>query len=176
MKPSSYLDCERGLKHVGSDLDPAEFHGQVCGLLSRGDSVDRALTESGIAHSPSLRTLIADSLKDLTEPESRFTPLLPPDDAHLADRTEALAYWCESFLYGLALRPGLVIEKCSAELQELIRDFTQISHAGVGEDEQAMGEEEETAYAELVEYVRVGVQVIFLELTSGRPPQSATVH
>lgn len=180
MDSPTYLECERSLRALGLDLDPAEFHGQLCGLLCRGDSADRALGETGApAQHPqgaNLRRLGTGSLADLTEPESRFIPLLPEDTSHLADRIDALASWCESFLYGLALRPGLKVEALSAEAQELIQDFTQISRAGLGEDEQAMGEDEELAYSELVEYVRVGVQVIFLEMTSGRPPDSATLH
>lgn len=179
MDSPTYSEYERALRAIGLDQLPAEFHGQVCGLLCRGDAVDAALTEIGaqsVSESSNLHALGVASLADLAEPESRFAPLLPDDDAELRQRVVALADWCEGFLHGLALRPGLDVKKLSAEARELIEDFTQISRAGLAEDDDEEGEDEERAYAELVEYVRVGVQVLFLELTSGRAPDSATLH
>lgn len=179
MESPSYAECARALQAIGLDQLPAEFHGQVCGLLCRGDAVDTALSEvgaPGVDTSSNLHALGVASLADLAEPESRFAPLLPEDETALHQRVVALADWCEGFLHGLALRPGLDLKKLSAEARELIEDFTQISRAGLVEDDDEEGEDEERAYAELVEYVRVGVQVLFLELTSGRAPDSATLH
>jgi len=50
----------------------------------------------------------------------------------------------------------------------VVRDFIEISRAGV---DASQGEESnEAAYAELVEFVRVGVQLLFEELAVLRPP------
>jgi hypothetical protein len=46
------------------------------------------------------------------------------------------------------------------------RDLTEITHVGVEADEQ--NEENEDAFAEVVEFVRVGVQMLFVELAPAR--------
>jgi uncharacterized protein YgfB (UPF0149 family) len=53
-----------------------------------------------------------------------------------------------------------------------VRDFIEISHAGV--EEEASDEANEAAYAELVEFVRVGVQLLFEELGVARAPAAPT--
>jgi uncharacterized protein YgfB (UPF0149 family) len=105
-----------------------------------------------------------------------FTPLLPDDDEDLSQRVRALSAWCEGFLFGLASGPPLNMKQCSPELKEIVRDFTEFTHAGVSDEEDT--EIEETAYAELVEYIRVGAQLIYMELHERAPaePQASTVH
>jgi uncharacterized protein YgfB (UPF0149 family) len=64
------------------------------------------------------------------------------------------------------------------EAGEIIRDLTEITHVGVEGDEQT--EENEVAYAEVVEFVRVGVQLLFVELAPARgeepAPGAASIH
>ncbi len=62
----------------------------------------------------------------------------------------------------MASRPGLDLNRLTDEGREIVRDFTQFTHAVVGDEDDA--NLEETAYAELVEYVRVGAQLLFMEL------------
>ena len=50
----------------------------------------------------------------------------------------------------------------TGEVEEVLRDLTQISQASV--ETGADDEEEEKAFAEVVEFVRVGVQLFFDEL------------
>jgi uncharacterized protein YgfB (UPF0149 family) len=66
----------------------------------------------------------------------------------------------------------------SVEARELISDFTEITQVGVeaGDDE----EENEVAFAEVVEFVRVGAQLLFVELAPARgeepAPGAASIH
>jgi uncharacterized protein len=63
------------------------------------------------------------------------------------------------------------------EAGEVVRDFAEITRAGVDADEEQ--ESNESAYAELVEFVRVGVQLLFEELASARrpvAPSAAPLH
>ena len=53
------------------------------------------------------------------------------------------------------------------EVGEIVRDLTEISRADV--DDARRHESNESAYAELVEFVRVGVQLVFEELRRARP-------
>ena len=48
------------------------------------------------------------------------------------------------------------------DIGEIVRDLTEITHVAV--DSEQTEESNESAYAELVEFVRVGVQLVFDEL------------
>lgn len=110
---------------------------------------------------------------------------LPDDSVPLTLRTDALAAWCGGFVSGigvyedwLAGAPSVSAGVMNAgpssdsaaetladqdkELREAIADLSQIAKASL-ENEKSDGsgsEEEEQAYAEIVEYVRVVVQLI----------------
>ena len=58
------------------------------------------------------------------------------------------------------------------EVGEIVRDFIEITHAEI--DEGGTDESDENAYAELVEFVRVGVQLLFEELAVARAPSAPT--
>ena len=57
-------------------------------------------------------------------------------------------------------------ERLPGDAGEIVRDLAQIMRAGV--DEREATEANESALAELVEFVRVGVQVVFEELRTLR--------
>ena len=78
------------------------------------------------------------------------------------ERALALSQWCQGFLYGFGTGGPCRASELTAEVEEVLRDLTHISQASV--DTGADAEEEEQAYAEIVEYVRVGVQLIHDEL------------
>jgi uncharacterized protein YgfB (UPF0149 family) len=63
------------------------------------------------------------------------------------------------------------------EAGEIVRDFAEITRAGV--DARQGEESNESAYAELVEFVRVGVQLLFEDLAAARrlpAPSAAALH
>jgi len=92
-----------------------------------------------------------------------FAPVLPDDETGLADRTDALGEWCQGFLFGMGLAgTRLKPDELSEETNEVLKDLGQIAQAGFEGDEDS--EDDETAYAEVVEYVRVGVQLLYEEL------------
>lgn len=181
MSSTAFYDLDETLRRAGAACDAAESHGTLCGALCAGvDSeaawLDHILDEargSGEAQQACRRALLA--LCDETRHKLRagvleFSPLLPEDEAGLADRTDALGEWCQGFLYGMGLAGArLDTEELSEETGEVLKDMGQIAQAGFdGED----SEEDETAYAEIVEYVRVGVQLLYEEL---QPSLKATV-
>ena len=59
-----------------------------------------------------------------------------------------------------------------AEITEVLSDFAEVSRAGAVGVEAA--EIEEEAYAELVEFMRVGVQLVFDELAAQRATQTTS--
>ena len=80
--------------------------------------------------------------------------------------------WCQGFLYGFGAAGTANRATLPEDVPEVLADFAQMSHAGeVGAE--AL-EVEEEAYAELVEFLRVGVQLIYDELAALRAGQPAT--
>ncbi|GAB4513913.1 MAG: hypothetical protein Tsb0026_19010 [Sulfuricaulis sp.] len=94
--------------------------------------------------------------------ECDFTPLLPGDEHSLAEQIESLSDWCRGYLLGLhagGVKDGQVL---AGDAGEIIRDITRISEAEL--DGSQADEEEARALVEIVEYLRVGVQLVFEEL------------
>lgn len=175
-----YTEVAAVLARLGGDDEAAAYHGALCGALCRQkpEEIDPAglLEDEAIRPDPNgraellkLREQAAEALNDL---QSAFMPLLPEDTVGLAERARALGAWCEGFLYGLAGRIKLDLHDCSEEVREIVRDFTQFTRATLDAGDDL--EVEESAYAELVEYIRVGAQLVYMELHP-RPPTSGTL-
>ena len=170
MSQPDYTEIQRVLTDERSMTDAAEAHGTLTGCLCAAigyrfeDWLAEILPE-GQAHplgKEILRGLFSDTAGALGGPEMEFELLLPEDEASLDARTVALAQWCQGFLYGLG---GSAIQDAGGlpgEVGEIVRDLSEITRVGVDSDQNS--ESNESAYAELVEFVRVGVQLIFDEL------------
>jgi len=159
------------LQRAGFDQDASEYHGALCGALCvRGSSevdplqlLDRVSPEAPPAEVQGPLTSLRDATaRDLADSDSGIRLLLPDDELPLSQRARSLGQWCEGFLLGLASRGGLNLGKASPEVREVVEDLTQFTRAEFHDGDNA--EIEEEAYAELVEYVRVGLQLVFVEL------------
>ncbi|MGH8203890.1 MAG: UPF0149 family protein, partial [Steroidobacteraceae bacterium] len=126
-------------------------------------------SESGAAGSApdgTLAALAQESLSAFRAEEFAFAPLLPPDDAPLAERVAALATWCEGFLYGVgAGSPDPAVAQ-AGEVGEFLRDLADISRAEL--EPGRADEAGEADLAELIEFVRAGAQLTFDELAGAR--------
>jgi uncharacterized protein YgfB (UPF0149 family) len=100
-----------------------------------------------------------------------FEPLLPDDAASLAERVESLAAWCQGFLYGFGAAGTANRSGLPDSVSEFLADLARISQ--VGDVGSGTEEVEEAAYAELVEFLRVGVQLVYDELAALRAAQPA---
>jgi uncharacterized protein len=178
----TYPEIARVLERLSSSVPAAEGHGALCGALCTNAHypVQRWLDEllpgeqhergAGDAYAPveddeeerPLRLLFTDTLRSLRGDEMEFELLLPDDDDTLEVRATALSQWCQGFLYGFGTGAEVSLEELPADVNEILRDLTHIGRATV-ELEPGV-EEEEAAYAEVVEYVRVGVQLIHDEV------------
>ncbi|MCI0401446.1 MAG: UPF0149 family protein [Gammaproteobacteria bacterium] len=79
--------------------------------------------------------------------------MLADDEEPLSVRGAALREWCQRFLDGLSAAGGL-----SGDCREIVDDITRMAGqtiSGVDGDE-----DEEAAFVEIVEYLRVGVLLI----------------
>jgi len=186
------LDYERlrdTLAAAGAVIAIAEVHGGVCGSLCAGgvaaarlwltESLDDVeLDASPGAVADDLEELIGTSAKMLDDEELAFEPLLPSDDAPLAEQVDALAAWCHGFLSGIGTTaPAAASGGAEGEaLVEILRDFAEISRAGLSDDEAAGQDQPDFALAEIQEYVRVSVQIVFEELATQRAAAARGVH
>jgi uncharacterized protein len=178
-----YDELADALSALGFKQDAAEFHGALCGALcvrAPGDidvlrllgDADRVPANDGAKQA--LTRLRGESSSAFGGSEMAFNPLLPDDEEALPRRVRALSAWCEGFLFGLSSGKPINMKQCSPELKEIVRDFTEFTNAGVSGDDDA--EIEETAYAELVEYIRVGAQLIYMEMHERAEAKPSTVH
>lgn len=188
MLAATYDQFERVLRDARALPEPAEAHGTLAGALC--SSSDYGLIEwlheilpdespEGEAlQSSVLQNVYSSMVRTLVGNDADFEPLLPDDNAPLVERAGALSLWCQGFLYGLGSGPASDPAKVSPEAGEIIRDLTEITQVGVEADEQ--NEENEAAFAEVVEFVRVGVQLLFVELAPARgeepAPGAASIH
>lgn len=171
-----YEALRTALADAGAVEDTSEVHGTLCGVLCVEDTPSaEALVEADVAADmrEPLEQLRKATLSELFDPGMGFEPLVPDDGrTALAERVEALARWCAGFVYGIASRGEFDYSTLSGEVQEVVRDLTELSKVGWSDEDDSQ-EQGENDYAELVEYVRVGVQLVFLELHSGRSGEEA---
>jgi uncharacterized protein YgfB (UPF0149 family) len=186
------LDYDRlrdSLAGAGAVVAPAELHGGVCGALCAGGTpaANRWLTDClddldlDVATAEmvgELDELVSSSSTMLADAEIKFEPLLPGDDAPLEEQVQALAQWCQGFLGGVgttAPNAGRNLPE-GAALAEILGDFAEISRAGLSETEAAGEGQPDFALAEIHEFVRISVQIVFEELRSERAAAARDVH
>jgi uncharacterized protein YgfB (UPF0149 family) len=120
---------------------------------------------------PALQTLYEATVAALSDRQMEFELLIPADDEPIEERTRALTSWCSGFLYGLGTNGAADPQRLPGDLGEIVRDLTEITRADVDATDSA--EANESALAELVEFVRVGVQLVFDELEPLRERHTA---
>jgi uncharacterized protein YgfB (UPF0149 family) len=167
------------LRSVGALGEPAEIHGDLCGLLCLlgddarpgwltqvlADASDQAPADALQRAADELASLAEHTFDSLEAGEMSFALLLPADMKALQIRAASLGFWCQGFLHGLGTGGGSGPRNQALEegvTQDIIRDFSEISRAAFTEDETE--DEAEAAYLEVVEFVRVSVQLVFEEL------------
>ena len=182
-----YASFQSVLRRAEADTDAAEVHGFVCGLACvptppAEDDWLRALLGEEMPESVSqgecrdaLLACRAEVAAQLASTTMTFAPLLPADEEPLGMRSSALAAWCSGFLYALGLGGISDPAELTGESREVLGDLVEFTHMDADPGD---GEEEESAYAELVEYVRVGVLLVHDDMVArrGDVPDGATVH
>ncbi len=168
-----YTAFDQALNDAGATMNASETNGLLCGLacflddngqinqlLSQQVLGDKAVCDQLVEQNINqLSALTEKTLADLNDPNCPFQPLLPDYEKPLSERIQAIGGWCEGFLYGVGL--VLAEQNIHAEIvQELLNDFSQIARIAPVEDEQAT-EDDEKDYAQLVEYIRIGVLSLY---------------
>ncbi len=109
-------------------------------------------------------------IKTMGSDELTFQPLLPDDNASVTDRALALSEWSAGFVSGLGIGGAI---KLNDDCDEFVKDLVSMSKMEtVASDD----EEGESALFELVEYIRVGVQMVYLETVNQQETKPEVLH
>ncbi len=181
------------LFNVDAAMGATESHGALCGMLcaqgateasqwmlcvlGEHEETSKLLQKTG----KKLLQIHQISVEQMNDSDAEFELMLPDDDEPLDMRVEALGMWCQGFVYGLAIGGIKEDSELPEDSNELITDIVEISRAGYIVDNEAElasdeedDEDDEVAFMEVTEYVRMGILLIYEEL---QPLQSSqTVH
>jgi uncharacterized protein YgfB (UPF0149 family) len=180
-----YTEIQQVLAGERSLADASEAHGTLAGCLCAAveyrfeDWLQEILPEGEAQPQAreALREVFAETSGSLEAADMEFQLLLPEDAQPIGARAAALAQWCQGFLYGLGTSVIHDTSGLPGDVGEIVRDLTEITRVGV--DTAQSEESNESAYTELVEYVRAGVQLVFEELSplrDHRPPPGPSLH
>lgn len=168
-----YGELDEALSDTTLKLHPSQVHGLVCGILC-GNNNANAAWETLIAGDKVttkthtlLQSLFDASSNQLKEFLFEFQLVLPSDSEDLPVRAEALTLWAQGFLTGLKLAQVQIMDREASEMTEAIHDLVEI--AKMNYEQVVSNEEDEDAYVELIEYVRVAVILIYQDMHEQSP-------
>lgn len=176
-----YSHLDTLLRRNRSGLDPAELHGGLCAHLVAAeqpavtgwlDAMAVDLRELDTETREALDQLYLWTCEGLEDPEFGFRLYIPSDADSLARRTRALSGWSTGFLGGLGTAGLHNLEQLPGEAGEFVKDLTEIARADFDID--STDEAEEKAFAELIEYARVGTLIVFETLRG--PGETDRLH
>jgi uncharacterized protein YgfB (UPF0149 family) len=168
----SYQSVESALKKAGANFNASQVHGLFCGLIcatsgEQKENVWKKLLFGKEGKTNGLETfehLYEMSYHLLSEFSFEFSLLLPTDSKSISVRTEELGLWCQGFLSGLEKFHTVILARATEDVREALNDIIEI--AQVNFDNLTDSDDDENAYFELVEYVRLSVLMIFQDLRS----------
>lgn len=177
-------ELANALVRLNAACTASELHGVLTGLLAGGARLNRSTLQKilethadsdqafGDDITASVWQLQLKTLEDLGDSELAFVPLLPDDDDDLAARVSAISDWCQGFLvgFGTAASPGNT-RIHDESVRETLQDIMNV--ANVDATAQDNDESDESAYAELYEFVRMAVIHLFEEMA---PPEEQHTH
>jgi len=181
-----YSEIKAMLERGGIVPEPAEVHGLLSALLCSHDDAQSVWLKELMpefaaddllqAETKTLLEGLAGVVKvQLQGADFSYELLLPEDDEKMGQRLNGLGQWCQGFYLGLGIAGIKDLEQLPEDSREVVHDMTEIAQIDSYENDEAgdVSEEDENAYFELVEYLRVGVLLIFEELSK---PENVTKH
>lgn len=170
----SYTEITTALQSAETPFLPAQIHGYICGLLcGTSGKMDNSWQNAFIENKKNraareiLQQLSETSYHLISEFSFEFTLMLPEDKIDINLRTEALGSWCQGFITGLKQSHVPIENREASEMTDALNDLIEIAKVSFGDIKS--NDEDEMAYFELVEYVRLAVLMIFHELNTPSP-------
>lgn len=168
----TYDDLNSALQDAQTPVAAAEAHGIICGTLCAPSTTPdqwQPLIFGGPPEggpvSEMLASLYRQTRAGLDDEGFDFTLMMPDDRYGLSARVDGLAEWCRGFVFGLVAGGVRDVQQLPGDAPEIVSDIVAISEMSA--DSETNGEQEEQALAEIEEYVRVGVQLIYEEMHPG---------
>jgi len=164
-----YTQLESILALANLEVSVSEVHGTLVGAIANHlkssitpDLLNLVVPNASPADYQPLQEhlyeLYRDTSESLLSGEEDFDLFLHDDDNPLNVRIDDLAAWCRGYLLGLLYNNAFSIDQLTESGPEIARDIMQISEADATNEQE---QQDEWALAELHEYVKVGVQLIF---------------
>ena len=164
-----YDEINAELAAAGAGIRAAECHGFISGYFCVSNALAMELLQdhliAGIEEGIKLDNCYAilSQLGDyvaerMPADDLSFGLLLPDDETSLAERARALTEWCAGFVSGLGIGGLGDRAPLENENEEFIKDVISISRM---ETEVEDNEDTETDLFELVEYIRMGVMMLY---------------
>lgn len=183
----NFETVNQALTRAETGISASEGHGTLCGLLCAQQPFDTQTwllhtlmttdpENVSVAETRALLIRLAESVaRQFDEVDYRFALLLPDDDHLLQTRTLAVSEWCQGFLEGLRLAQIANPETLPGDAGEVMGDIVEISKAARFQVED--NNENEADFAELVEFLRAGIQLVYEEFHAApKQPNSAQLH
>jgi len=153
----------------------AELHGLIAGMLSAGIPADAAtilpvlsdFLNDGQALNAHLKAiteqLIAETARQLADPDYGLVLLLPGDDDSLPERLEAMVEWAQAFLVGFAIQQT-DLSLVSADVRDAIEQLSEVTRIDIYTEDDSSEAENEESYYLVLEHVRLMVLTCFNEV------------
>jgi yecA family protein len=179
-----FSELEQQLSALGADMSATESHGVLCARFCTETRPDPAAWVHEVIGDQDMNNLQVRSSQETlahlylqTEQVfqnaiERFEMMMPDEDVELSTRMQALVDWCSGFLSGLGLAGVEDNGSLDPDIKEIMQDFAEITRIDTHVEP---AEENEAAFTEIEEYVRVGVMTVGLTL---RPQvqDAPTIH
>lgn len=189
MSPSHYQELDytaldHTLADIGAGMGASEVHGIICGVLCGPDTDDTQWVDEIIegadleinsdSCSELLLAIVESTKEQLASTDFGFKPMLPDEDELLGVRSTALGEWCSGFLFGLTFTGAVSLDALPDDSREVVEDLSKFASIRATNSDD---DEEEAAFLELVEYIRIGIMLIGEELHAmAHESTSPTLH
>lgn len=175
-----YQDINAIIAKNDAGLSVAESHGMAAGMLcvnvrTKPEFWLRELLQDGGEPNVEDRAVLENLFKEtrslLNSDEFTYKLLLPDEDAPLSEQVDALREWCQGFLFGLAPTSSSSgpASNWPEDIREVVKDIAEFTRL----ETDVEGEEAESDFMELTEYLRAAV--IFLR-TGLNPGYDGLIH
>ncbi len=174
-----YPQLDHKLRTTPFNGGAPEAHGLLTGLACRGVTVQELRDKLYLFRLDSdqdfmlLQGLFEWILEGLQSSTLPYRLLLPDDHANPVMRVDEIANWCAGYTQGF-FHDGGAFPGSGESIDEMLRDIMDMGGLHL---QQADREEAEKSITEIEEYLRIGVQLIYDEITGGNEAaDSAGIH
>ena len=166
-----YDEINAELVSVGAGIRASECHGFISGYFCANNALAMELLQdhliarvddgSDLENCYTVLSQLGNAVAEgIQADDLSFSLLLPDDETDMTKRANALSEWCAGFVSGLGIGGMEDNPPLRNEIDEFIKDVVAISRMETEVDD---NEETESDLFELVEYVRMGVIMLYQE-------------